>query len=98
MAGQVFRLAVVRNIFQSKGLVGFYSGLPAAALRHAIYSPARLAFYEVLRDAYVGEQARSNKLPDQKLVFTLGILGACAGVCGQVVRSRTIVSLESHLA
>jgi solute carrier family 25 oxoglutarate transporter 11 len=46
-------MGVVRNVLAQEGAAALYAGLSAAVMRQAVYTTARLAFYDIIRDALV---------------------------------------------
>ncbi|XP_072989766.1 mitochondrial uncoupling protein 3 [Typha latifolia] len=70
-------LRVASEISRKGGIVGFYSGLSPAVLRHLFYTPIRIVGYEYLRSGVAADG------------FVLGtaLAGGASGVFAQVVAS-----------
>ncbi|XP_020080957.1 mitochondrial uncoupling protein 3 [Ananas comosus] len=74
-AGNLVR--VTSEIYRSGGLLGFYSGLSPALLRHLFYTPIRIVGYEHLRNATAADDSLLAK----------ALAGGVSGVFAQIVAS-----------
>lgn len=92
LAGEaaVVRLGLVQtfvNIVKHEGLLAMYSGLPAAALRQAVYGGINFGMYTPVRTLIIGADVDPKDAPLYKRLAA----GAITGGVGQAIASPTDV-------
>lgn len=80
-------VATFRNIYATEGMLAMYSGLPAAALRQAVYGGIGIGLYAPVRALVIGEGVDPKDAPLWKRIAS----GALTGAIGQSVASPTDV-------
>ena len=83
------RLGMVQtfvNIARNEGFLAMYSGLPAAALRQAVYGGINFGLYTPVRTAIIGD-----KDPKDAALWQKFLAGAITSGTGQAIASPTDV-------
>ncbi|KAJ2780264.1 hypothetical protein GGI15_003600 [Coemansia interrupta] len=70
---------VIRTIYTTEGVLGFYNGISAAVLRQMTYSMARFATYDTMKQQLA---LPDGSLPFYRTAIAGVIAGAVGGVCG----------------
>jgi len=71
------------HIVKNEGVLGIFSGLRPALLRHLIYTPTRIVGYEIFRQYLAGPQGDVTQLK----LWQRGVAGALSGMIGQFIAS-----------
>jgi len=79
-------LATFRHVWRTEGLLAMYQGLPAAALRQAVYGGIGVGLYAPVRALVIGDQD-----PKDAPVYKRIAAGMLTGGVGQLVASPTDV-------
>ena len=80
---QLGAISMAIHIIKNEGVLGIFSGLKPALLRHFIYTPTRIVGYETFRQYFAGANGDVTKIP----LWQRGFSGAMAGMIGQFVAS-----------
>lgn len=76
------------HIIRDEGILAIYQGLPAALLRHIVYTGIRLNIYEQIRELFgAGKNAQNNT--GLLAILKKAVAGAVAGAISQIVASPT---------
>lgn len=70
---------LVKKLYRSDGVRGFYNGISASLLRQLTYSTTRFGMYETIKKQFPGD---STTIPFYQKALIAGVSGACGGWVG----------------